>query len=314
MVLVWWAAHKLTWDCTLIDDTQDASGQGLLQQMGLDPSAGPPDASSPPGTTSRPSEPEATTSTASRAERRRGGKRCWSPTGGRTRRACGWSIFRWRRCRCLASAAGSCRRRIPWRERACSGLLVIYVASGMGLLLATSFLGLRRYLRQRKLEMPLEMTATWIIVGVVMICATLIVADDPAAAQPGIFAEPVAVHGHVGRAPRQPICDGQGRDEGRRGEESRHDGCEGRPNAGAKRAANAVARAIIGGSQQAGRARRARRRKRRRQGQRFRRSGKSQSSGRRQIVQRRQIEIWFVERRQTSRRPQRGGAIRRKGR
>ncbi|MEX2176081.1 MAG: hypothetical protein WD872_17095, partial [Pirellulaceae bacterium] len=35
MAIVWGAAHKLTWDCTLIDDTQDASGEGLLQQMGL---------------------------------------------------------------------------------------------------------------------------------------------------------------------------------------------------------------------------------------------------------------------------------------
>src|SRR3954453_6404529 len=50
MILVWWAAHKLTWDCTLTDDTQDASGQGLLQQMGLDSSAGSADPS-PPGTT-----------------------------------------------------------------------------------------------------------------------------------------------------------------------------------------------------------------------------------------------------------------------
>jgi hypothetical protein len=56
------------------------------------------------------------------------------------------------------------------------GLLVIYVASGMGLLLATSFLGLRRYLRQRKLEMPMEMTTTWILVGVVMIISMLLVA------------------------------------------------------------------------------------------------------------------------------------------
>src|SRR5262249_49876133 len=31
MVLVWWAAHKLTWDCTVFDDAQDVSGQGLLQ-------------------------------------------------------------------------------------------------------------------------------------------------------------------------------------------------------------------------------------------------------------------------------------------
>src|SRR6185369_17245264 len=36
MVLVWWAAHKLTWDCTVIDEDQDVSGQGLLQQMGMD--------------------------------------------------------------------------------------------------------------------------------------------------------------------------------------------------------------------------------------------------------------------------------------
>src|SRR5208283_1345343 len=29
--VVWWCAHKLTWDCTLIDDDEDASGGGLLQ-------------------------------------------------------------------------------------------------------------------------------------------------------------------------------------------------------------------------------------------------------------------------------------------
>jgi hypothetical protein len=45
------------------------------------------------------------------------------------------------------------------------------------LLLATSFLGLRRYLRQRKLEMPLEMTATWIALGVALIFATLLAAS-----------------------------------------------------------------------------------------------------------------------------------------
>ena len=33
MVLIWWSAHKLTWDCTVIDDSQDASGQGLWQQV-----------------------------------------------------------------------------------------------------------------------------------------------------------------------------------------------------------------------------------------------------------------------------------------
>ena len=42
---------------------------------------------------------------------------------------------------------------------------LVYIASGMGLLLATSFLNLRRYLRQRKLKMPGAMTATWLSTG-----------------------------------------------------------------------------------------------------------------------------------------------------
>src|SRR5436190_17655488 len=29
--VIWWCASKLTWDCTLVDDDEDASGEGLLQ-------------------------------------------------------------------------------------------------------------------------------------------------------------------------------------------------------------------------------------------------------------------------------------------
>ena len=36
MGVVWWATHKLTFDCTLLDEDQDA-GVGLLQESGLDP-------------------------------------------------------------------------------------------------------------------------------------------------------------------------------------------------------------------------------------------------------------------------------------
>jgi len=64
----------------------------------------------------------------------------------------------------------------PTARAAAFSLLVVYVACGMGLLLATSFLGLRRYLRQRRLQMPMEMTTTWILVGIAMVFATLIVA------------------------------------------------------------------------------------------------------------------------------------------
>ncbi len=36
MCTVWWCAHKLTWDCTLIDDEEDSSGEGLMQRIGVD--------------------------------------------------------------------------------------------------------------------------------------------------------------------------------------------------------------------------------------------------------------------------------------
>src|SRR3954447_22900619 len=36
MVVVWWSADKLTWDSTVIDDAEDASGEGLMQRIGID--------------------------------------------------------------------------------------------------------------------------------------------------------------------------------------------------------------------------------------------------------------------------------------
>jgi hypothetical protein len=53
------------------------------------------------------------------------------------------------------------------------------VAAALSLLVTTSFLGLRRYLRQRRIEMPIPVTGTWIalgavLIGIVMFVATLI--------------------------------------------------------------------------------------------------------------------------------------------
>ncbi len=55
------------------------------------------------------------------------------------------------------------------RRNALFFYFLAYISSGMGLLLATSFLNLRRYLRQRKLKMPAAMTATWLSTGAVLI-------------------------------------------------------------------------------------------------------------------------------------------------
>jgi hypothetical protein len=54
-------------------------------------------------------------------------------------------------------------------------LMVIYVGSGLGLLLTTCFLGLRRYLRQRQLQMPKTITGIWLTTGGLLILALLLI-------------------------------------------------------------------------------------------------------------------------------------------
>ncbi len=34
--LVWWCAHRLTWDCTNVDEETDMNAEGVLQAAGLD--------------------------------------------------------------------------------------------------------------------------------------------------------------------------------------------------------------------------------------------------------------------------------------
>src|SRR5690348_2109298 len=43
----WWSAHRLTWDCTYIDEKAETTGTGLLQATGMD-GAPPPTAPDEP--------------------------------------------------------------------------------------------------------------------------------------------------------------------------------------------------------------------------------------------------------------------------
>src|SRR5262249_32196843 len=49
IAIIWWSAHRLTWDCTLIDDNADASGAGLLEVAGLEKTTEPQAATPGPG-------------------------------------------------------------------------------------------------------------------------------------------------------------------------------------------------------------------------------------------------------------------------
>jgi hypothetical protein len=54
-------------------------------------------------------------------------------------------------------------------------LMTTYIGCALGLLLTTCFLGLRRYLRQRKLKMPAGLTVTWLALGGGLIVALMVV-------------------------------------------------------------------------------------------------------------------------------------------
>ena len=174
--VVWWCAKKLTWDCTLIDDDQDASGQGLLQITGLDPGdepEGPKTNGTADEEKSKPMPAENDPKSESLPEEEEDPKKRPHAPGL-------WVVYfslaalpLFGLGQLFIPAADQVRRTSAFRY------LWFYVAAGLGLLLTTSFLGLRRYLRQRKLSMPGKMTGQWIAsgallaVGILLVCLIL---------------------------------------------------------------------------------------------------------------------------------------------
>ena len=155
MGLVWFAAHQLTWDCTVVDDSLDGSGAGLLDR----PNWGRTTADEPAQRTwwmwlqswvQRPREAHAM------------GR--WVVYFGAATLPL-FGIGQW-----FVPASEVASRRYIF------ALLCIYLFSALGLLLTTSFLSLRRYLRQRQMEMPAKMTSAWLVAGGALVVATIAIA------------------------------------------------------------------------------------------------------------------------------------------
>ncbi|BBO33912.1 hypothetical protein PLANPX_3524 [Lacipirellula parvula] len=199
LAAVWWSSHKLTWDCTVIDDDEDSSGEGLLGRVGLDP----------PENAAEPAPPTVPTATRSLAAHGANANELFNdPAEGEAPKLSWWQRLAsagtgphtpglWVLYFSLAALPlfGIGQHWIPasdvGRRQYAFGLLAVYVAAGLSLLVTTSFLGLRRYLRQRNVEMPAPMAATWVAMGaalivVVMLAAALLPrpAAEYAAAQP----------------------------------------------------------------------------------------------------------------------------------
>lgn len=163
--IVAWCADKLTWDCTLIDESEDASGEGLLQVAGVADEAELKDDNTAAPSTDSEAESDG------RADKKKVPfwKRLFtneSERAGKPHAPGLWVVY-------FSLAAlplyGFGQLWIPASDETSRHFafqcLLVYVGAALGLLLMTSFLGLRRYLRQRNIEMPTAMAATWVGMG-----------------------------------------------------------------------------------------------------------------------------------------------------
>lgn len=168
LAVVWWSAHRLTCDCTLIDDDDDASGQGLLQ-LAWGRWRKKADNKIPgtvPAETASRSRPAVLKSgrTAAKASR------VLHPPGV-------WLVY-------FSAAAlplfGIGQTLLPADDIAARhgvlAYLLTYLAAALGLMLTTSFLGLRRYLRQRFLPMPGRIAFGWLQFGASLAAIVLVLA------------------------------------------------------------------------------------------------------------------------------------------
>jgi len=165
LAIVWFTAHKLTLNCTLIDDEADASGQGLMQSVKRLPDlfkkAKRPDAKITALPSAQPTVPKSPKKAKARSTQTPGV----------------WLIYY-----SLAALPvfGLGQTLLPADDLAARHrgvvYLFFYLAAALGLLVTTSFLGLRRYLRQRYLTMPRNIAYGWVKFGVIAAAIVLCLA------------------------------------------------------------------------------------------------------------------------------------------
>ena len=220
--LVWFTAHQLTVNCTLIDEDDDASGEGLLESAKRAP--GPVE--------KKPTTPaRETTSTLSGLrpaavlavlkQKRQKAAREQIPGI--------WLIYYSLAALPIFGLGQTLLPSGDWAARHRGFVyLFCYLAAALGLLMATSFLGLRRYLRQRRLVMPGYIAFGWIQFGavsaIIVLCLALLLPRPGSGAawvalryridsqirQASQFAARFGPHGHgAGRAGNQTSPDGK---------------------------------------------------------------------------------------------------------
>jgi len=143
MSVIWWSAHKLTLDSTFDEDAEVEEAGGLFDAA--------------PATQPMPGKKQQDWFGEYQAEREAEQKRKKPGTMLIYFSLAALPLFGLGQA--ILPAADHERRRYAF------WLLTLYVACGLGMLLTTSFLGLRRYLRGRRLQMPAAMTGMWLGLG-----------------------------------------------------------------------------------------------------------------------------------------------------
>lgn len=187
MSIVWWSANKLTWDCTHLDEDRKSSGRGILSAAGLE--SKPITNAAQHRALDAQGDALDIDDTFSRSEEK---KRRKDPDG-----FAGW-MARWNRYRAAQKAKphtpgtwivyfslaafpifGLGQSLIPAddaeRRRATFMQMTVYVGSGLMLLVTTSLLGLRKYLRERNAKIPASMTLSWLGLGAAIVVVFLAV-------------------------------------------------------------------------------------------------------------------------------------------
>ena len=161
LAVIWWSAHQLVQDCALIDETEDSTHQGLLQKTTKKTAKKPQAISSQPwkNLAGEKAARIRKRKSKSRPTNEKKDKQSSRPPG---RRVLYFSLaalplFGLGQWFAEARNAGAGQSGFP--------LLVAYFAAACGLLLSTSFLGMRRYLRQRSIKMPGNIAGSWMIFG-----------------------------------------------------------------------------------------------------------------------------------------------------
>ncbi len=138
IVLIWLCAHKLTWDCTFLDDESPNEESLLGEEAEADE------------TTLEEEDQDEDRPKKKRKNRRPGLWVIWFSLGALPTFGIGQAI---------GGPADDALKVFGFK------LLGIYLAAGLGLLVATSFLNVRRYLRKHFLRMPARVTRMWLMAG-----------------------------------------------------------------------------------------------------------------------------------------------------